>query len=67
MSEPESTPILIGDFRIIKQIDAGGMRIVYLAKHEALDRLVALKGHRPISARSPSGRQAVQPFARMQF
>lgn len=38
-----STPIQIGDFRIERQIGAGGMGIVYLATQVSLDRSVALK------------------------
>jgi serine/threonine protein kinase len=35
--------VQLGDFRIVKQIGAGGMGIVYLAKQTSLNRLVALK------------------------
>ena len=38
-----SDPIQIGDFRIERQIGAGGMGIVYLATQVSLNRKVALK------------------------
>ncbi len=39
----DESPITIGDFKVIRQIGAGGMGIVYLAKQQSLNRIVALK------------------------
>jgi serine/threonine protein kinase len=42
-SEPESLPSRIGEYEIVKSIGRGGMGNIYLAKHEKLQRLVAIK------------------------
>lgn len=42
----------LGEFRLLRQLGEGGMGVVYLARQDSLDRLVALKVIRPEFARS---------------
>lgn len=60
-SSPESEPgheglpfSSLGDFRLIRKLDAGGMGVVYVAEQVSLGRLVALKVIRPEYADSPA-------------
>src|SRR6516164_8168406 len=43
MSINPEAGVKIGDFQVVKRLGAGGMGIVYLAKHVSLNHLVALK------------------------
>src|SRR5437762_13142175 len=44
---PERTPKTLGPLEILEQIGRGGMAIVYKARHQDTDQLVAVKiGHR---------------------
>lgn len=53
---PMSDPIQIGDFRIERQIGAGGMGVVYLTTQVSLNRKVTLNvlGHRHPVMRIPT-------------
>jgi formylglycine-generating enzyme required for sulfatase activity len=55
-----STPRRLGEFRLLTQLGAGGMGIVYLAEQESLSRRVALKVIRPAFAASPASRARFQ-------
>lgn len=48
-SEPLPTPFTgnIGEFRLIRKLGEGAMGVVYLARQESLDRMVAVKVVRP--------------------
>src|SRR5262249_28912478 len=37
------TPETIGSYRIVRQLGAGGMGVVYLGQHEVIGRLAAIK------------------------
>lgn len=47
----DAGPKYIGNYRIIDQLGAGGMGIVYKAHHDSLKRMIALKVMRPDLAR----------------
>src|SRR6185369_3768470 len=47
----------LGNYRVLKLLDHGGMGGVFLAEDEHLQRLVALKIMKPESAASPEARQ----------
>src|SRR3954470_20124000 len=40
---PQETARTVGPYEIVRQIDRGGMALVFLARQENLDRFVALK------------------------
>ncbi|MBC7966342.1 MAG: protein kinase [Fuerstia sp.] len=61
-SEPEQVPPELRDhprYRIVKILGKGGMGVVWLAEHQMMQRMVALK---VISSRFTSGRESVERF-----
>ena len=62
VSEPEQVPPELRDhprYRIVKILGKGGMGVVWLAEHQMMQRMVALK---VISSRFTSGRESVERF-----
>ena len=53
-SKPNTVPVRIGGFRLIKQIGLGGMGTVFRAKQVSLDREVAIKILRPRCLKNPN-------------
>ena len=49
----DSMPERLGDYRLIRRLGQGGMGVVYLARQESLDRLVAVKVIHPALAVEP--------------
>jgi serine/threonine protein kinase len=59
--EPEVSPFLIGQYQCFARVGAGGMGMVYKARHVLLDRVSAVKVLLPQAALQPD---AVQLFRR---
>jgi eukaryotic-like serine/threonine-protein kinase len=58
---PNDLQILESDYELIREIGQGGMAAVYLARHRASGKLVAIKA---IRARYVDDPDAIQRFAR---
>jgi eukaryotic-like serine/threonine-protein kinase len=52
-SEPDLSHTVLGHYRLLRRLGAGGMGSVYLAQHELIDRQVALKVLHPSLAARP--------------
>jgi tetratricopeptide (TPR) repeat protein len=61
LSLPQGTPSRIGEFRILREIDRGGMGVVYEAEQTSMRRKVALK---VLSSAITGTRRAVERFRR---
>lgn len=54
---PPDFPDRLGDFRLLERLGQGGMGVVYLARQDSLERLVALKLIRPEQLYFPGARK----------
>lgn len=64
-SSREPLPARLGDFEIIREIGRGGMAVVYEARQESLDRIVALKVLPPTLLDDPARRQRFEREAKL--
>jgi serine/threonine protein kinase len=62
---PSASSSVLGEYRLLKKLGAGGMGIVYLARQESLDRQVALKVLSRELAAKPAFVQRFQREARV--
>lgn len=61
----ERMPETLGDYRVLRRLGAGGMGVVYLARHQVLGRVAALKVIRAAASESESARDRFKREARV--
>lgn len=64
-SDGRAMPQRLGDFEILREIGRGGMAVVYEARQESLDRIVALKVLPPTLLDDPTRRERFEREAKL--
>lgn len=61
----ERVPETLGDYRVLRRLGAGGMGVVYLARHQVLGRVAALKVIRAAASETETARERFKREARV--